>query len=787
MTEVYINNTLVDIKEDLPIPLNYAIADLKSPDKRNTSFSKTIVLPGSKVNNELFSHIYDISKEALVSGTGKINFTPDFNPNLKAKCQIYTDSLLQFNGFVQLLKINKDEEKIEYEVAVFGSLANLFTELEGLKLENLDLSEYNHIFNKANQKNSWDTSIIKDGSAYVNFSGGNPIGEGYVYPLIDYGYDQSQSIYKVKNLFPAIYVKTYIDKIFERANFTYSSNFFNSTFFKRLVIPTSSEAIKLSQAQIEERKFLATTPSPSSYNIILNNNGGSATAGSLILDPVIFTNDSTGAGFDPSGVYSTTTGKYKVNKTGLYDLTTTFNVTRTINLPTGADENKTFYRNNNFLVRIYKTSGVYLAEKYFIFDKETESTISGEVKATGITLTQNEEVIIRVYHSPNYTFKNSSGTELHADASEDLVLNSFSFYNDAISIPVDEGELLLLSSAIPREVLIKDFFLSIIKMFNCYVKPDSENERNLLIEPQIDFYSGNEVIDWTDKLDTKKKIEIRPVSEIEGKEYVFSYKEDKDYYNDKYFIKYSNVYGTKSQTINNDFVKGKSEIKLVFSPSPLVGNFFNSIVIPRYVKRNDDGSVSPQAGNIKILYYGGLKSGSWTYSSQTSGDTSESSYPYAGHVDDPNSPTIDLLFHWPEELYYAPNSYTDNNLFSKYWQQFIEEITDKDSKIVTAYFRLRPEDIFKLDFKNFIHVDGINYRLNKIIDYNPLDEESTKVELAKIKRGVPFVPGEIDIGNGGNTEAKVLDGGLNNVLRYKNVIDGGENDNDSLLPILNGV
>ena len=45
MTEIVINNTSLDVYKDIPISLNYSIADIRNPDKRNTSFSKTITLP----------------------------------------------------------------------------------------------------------------------------------------------------------------------------------------------------------------------------------------------------------------------------------------------------------------------------------------------------------------------------------------------------------------------------------------------------------------------------------------------------------------------------------------------------------------------------------------------------------------------------------------------------------------------------------------------------------------------------------------------------------------------
>jgi hypothetical protein len=94
---------------------------------------------------------------------------------------------------------------------------------------------------------------------------------------------------------------------------------------------------------------------------------------------------------------------------------------------------------------------------------------------------------------------------------------------------------------------------------------------------------------------------------------------------------------------------------------------------------------------------------------------------------------LDLNFGVPREIYYRASTYTANNLFNTYYSKFINEITDKDSKIVTAYFHLTPLDILTLDFRNEFYFDNQRFRLNKIYDYNPIVNELTKCEFVKLK------------------------------------------------------
>ena len=71
-----------------------------------------------------------------------------------------------------------------------------------------------------------------------------------------------------------------------------------------------------------------------------------------------------------------------------------------------------------------------------------------------------------------------------------------------------------------------------------------------------------------------------------------------------------------------------------------------------------------------------------------------------------------------------------NNLFNTYYSSYLAEITDKDSRLVTAKIKLNEQDIFNLDFGRFIWIDGVLYRLSKIIDYSA--GEICTIELLRV-------------------------------------------------------
>jgi hypothetical protein len=134
--------------------------------------------------------------------------------------------------------------------------------------------------------------------------------------------------------------------------------------------------------------------------------------------------------------------------------------------------------------------------------------------------------------------------------------------------------------------------------------------------------------------------------------------------------------------------------------------------------------------NIRILYYGGLKTCTSVY---TFSGISRTQYPYAGHLDDPITPYKDLSFGVPIEVYYKPTNYTNNNLFNVFHKQQVEEITNENARIITGYFYLTPIDINSLDFRNIYYVDGHYMRLLSIDDYSPTANGFCKCKFIKIK------------------------------------------------------
>ena len=738
-TKIYINSELIDITDDVSIPLTYAIADVREPEKRNTTFSKTVVIPGSQLNNKLFGQIWNVNSSVNSSGT--TNFNPMFNPNLKASAIITYKDVVQFTGIVQLLNVNLlDEYEINYEVAFLGELGNIFQAIENKTLAQVDLSAYNHLYTAQNQKNSWNNSITKNGASYP-FT----LGEGYVYPLIDYGYNNGVD-WNVKHLFPAVYVKTIIDKIIGDAGFQYQSNFFNSDLFKRLVIPYSGgSSLKLTDTQIENRTFRATSSGVTSIN----------NTGSQFFTDIAIKDDSTSPNFDTGGVYNNTTSEFTVSKNGTYVIRLKPKVTIT-HFPSANTTLKVQQAHVGWFV-IRKNNvdiaSVQVVLRETVANPNVFTILNGGSTVTSGTTTLEQtgelslstslnvsDVISAEFYNVNTQVYNTGGNSATNYARININVGTM-FAAQLSDVNIQEGDEVQINSILPAKFKQSEFLKSIIKCFNLFIQQDKLIPNKLLIEPRKNFYpnTADYVRDWTYKLDNSRQIKIVPMGELNTKRFIFTYKKDEDYYNKQYFDEYQEIYGEKILDVENDFLKGEIKNEVIFSPTPLVDTIGIDRIIPKIYDVDEQGTIKPKASNIRLLYYGGVKTTNNPYNHiATSGTTVLSTYGYAGHVDNPTSPVIDLSFGVPKEVMYLTESYTANNLYNVYWADYFNELIDANSKIFIGYFKLDEIDINELNFQCSFYFENEYWRLNKIYDYNPSSGEPTKCEFVKLKTSIPF-------------------------------------------------
>lgn len=784
---------VLDLINDVPISLNFSIAEVQDPSKRNGSHSKTIELPFTAKNNAFFEHWFEVNIETLA-----------FNINRKTPIKLYAGGVEVFKGGGNLrlreieVKLQNNTNEGKYRAEIYGQLNDLWFSIGDGKLEELtSLTAYNHVYNRVNQAASWVA----------------PLGVGYVYPLIDYGYNGFLTNYfKVEHLRPGIYEKAYFDAIFAAAGKTYTCPFASTNFFKKQYIPHNGDKFTMNALDLATYEFYAGDTGASvanSKNLSVIGAGPEWFSGDIFSSMsssyyMKYNDDTTNPFVDTGNVYDTTTGIFTVGQTGKYNLQfkTDFEIkfsavpvgTVTINLGS-----------NNVWPLSYKilrsTDG---GVTWTIANNDTPNfqanvittayqTISKTWSFTGSFNTGDK---IRLLIHPLYSnaggygiiFKDGGGNPITAGtATMDWRFRSTATLKETLNTSdYVSGQSINLLDAVPKDIKQKDFLLSLFRKYNLYVTQDPNDDNNYIIETRDEFYNNGKTIDWTKKLAYDMPFVSKPANSVTNAlNFIYKYKEDQDYYNKKYFDANGEVYGTHKEVLETDFAKSDLKTELIFSATPVVDNPNNSMIIPK-IFTYDGTNVKPTKHNIRTLMFNGIEpltGGTWTYEAPTADALGAAllpmtTYPASAMVDDPLNPTESIEFGVPNEVFYTTSNYTNNNLFNRFYYRFVNELTDRDSRIVTAYFYLTPSDINQFDFRNTVFVRDAYYIVNQIIDYNPIQDGLTKVELLLLKHhdeaettSGPSSAIETNIGNTsisartfGNRPEETNIGNANNVL-----------------------
>ena len=785
---------ILDTFQSENISLNYNLADIQDISNRNSSFSKTIVIPDTQNNRLAFEFISELTSDSL------------FNANLKSPCFITANGLNVFRGNLQLknIRTNFSEGFSEYEIVIFNEVDTFIRNIGEKYLSDLDFTYLDHQWTYANAVATW-------------YAGYGP----YYYPLIDNGVNYTE--HTIGNLFssgsvnpetgvmmddmkPAFQVKTVLDQMFLNAGFTYRSEFLNSEFFKSLIIPHNGQKLAPQSDLIYDNLFRAELTGATGYSSAgnwntLNENDNVVPFSNILFNP----NDTYQAGptygyIGPSqsfiisfgsevivnfllaatisgtlsvgGTFSTLTANAN---TQFYDCDLTLKFRRDDavggqrNVPIDGGSADDFYTPIGSVEWIGPTgiSGTIFYPKYtyarpgstaefvqignkiyasysctvFSDDLDNRSNPTDIDKYyVPVTGEKIDCIIGMKYNIDSFGFglylRPLTGGEL-------LSSNEFSFFN-TIKSDLFPGGIISMSDMLPKKFKQKDFFKGLMNMFNLYIEPDKDNNRIINIEPRVDFYTDGETLDWSEKIDLSS-INVSLSSDFQSKKTTLTYKADSDYLNKEYTAQTEEIYGQEVWEFDNDFITQENKIEVSFSSTPIialpVGTGFNQFPMSRLAKDENGGTFE---SNCRIMIRTNspipLENGQlWVlWETVVEGGAANVRYdiPWAGHLDNPFTPTKDLNF---GQVYTSSFNWdaTLNTLYNNYWRDYIELINSSYSKFLVADFFLNETDLSNFSFENkiFLELNGqpTLWLVNSISDYNPVEYALTKVQLIRIK------------------------------------------------------
>ena len=689
-TRLYLEGYEADTLGDIDVDFSYSIADISDIERRNTSYSKTMVLPSTPNNQKLFGNIFDVSVSNDYYDTDP-NILVNFNPSKQAKAQIFLDNVKVFDGVLRLIKVNNKEGDITYEVNVFGRLRDILHTLGDKTLAELNFDDYDHIWNDTNIKLSWNSTEWVDGA------------DNYVYPLVDYGYSIDGISYPLTNFKPAVYIREILKRIFDDAGFEIRAPFFNTQYFKKLIMVTAEKSITrqvstlLNQESYGNLEYITTD---------FNWDNFSYFGGDIAHEGFTIENSGT---------------KFKWNRAQTLNTALTYegHFQFIALAPTRVQWTLDVLKNGSPIFT--KTVIVNFVSTYQTYNWDVSSALA-------VILNTNDYFQIQLSGEQVGGHGTGIQTEVYYRGEVLKIGNTV-----PVSVELAEGDTMKIGYTMPKSMKQRDFLKSIITMHNLYVTQDKLRDNILEIIPYSLFYRAfkNEAADWTDKLDTSQDVTITPVSELSAKEYRIAFDDDSDYWSQFYKTKFNEGYGESRKIIDNDFVLETKAIKVVFAPPVMREEVDGRVMIHLYKVEN--GIKVKDNFKPRIAYWKPEVQcpTMWTMT-YAAGYSQMSAYPYAGHLNDPVDPVNDLLFGTPKEVYFSISVYPGANLYEAYYAPLIDLIGDRNSRLLEGMFYLTPQDIMDLDFRKIIKVGNHYYQLHKVDKYNPIANTLSHVSLFKI-------------------------------------------------------
>lgn len=524
--------------------------------------------------------------------SGNIGY--DLNFKKKMRAYVIEDNQVVLSGYAKMIDGCSKDGLTSYQLQITSDLGGFISILANKRLEDLfaavvtDLdvdptgqtsrvdpipSPYDHTLEISNIIASWYDDPFNQ--------------KPYAYPLIDYGNSDTVGLtnFRTDTLRPALHAKDYWDLIFDRAGFTYESAFINSPYFGTLIIPYKDGNIS-----IVNTSSVTVTSSGSTFTDVIPNDGEDPVNSFYIFDTLLN---------DPTGVYDTADQQYNTNRTGNYLASCSFQFYYSMSPGAGTSGIQLQNPKTHIFIHfeLYSSgdtspyadiikeyiqpigSVTFSGLTYFV-DDQISDTLEVNIQDVPLNIqTPTDFIKVRISCSAvgdaGAFFPQIITGTLYPGSSTLNVINGetvIPILTISYSSNLD-GQYLTFADFVPKSVQQIDYINSIVKLFNLYPVQDENKRNHFKIFTRDEFFSNQKTIDWTNKLDLLSDISVKPIPELDASQLLFSYKEDKDWFNKQYNSLYGNFsYGSLRIETGYDFANKVNNVVdgLIFGPTPIV-------------------------------------------------------------------------------------------------------------------------------------------------------------------------------------------------------------------------
>jgi hypothetical protein len=672
----------LELYENDPVNLTFQYSDIEKIQSSVGSYSQSFRIPATQNNIDFFGTFFNVNEQG------------GFNTKRKQPAEMFFNTVPIASGFIQLRQVYIQKERYaDFEITFFGDTVDLARTIGDQKLKDLDLSAFDHLLNYSNYtlarvgalfSGKVRYGLIDKGKNFSNIGNGQPITADQPLELADFT--------------PCLRIREVVNAIFEDNDFVLDSDFFSDSALDNYLTPfyNGAESPQTSVYLDDYTMLVGLYVTLESFAI----------SGASYYFPSTFVD--TGSFWDTQAQYDTTTDILNTDYSAWFSV----GMTGRINCGYGVG--------GNFRICLYNnTDGevVWQSETVMIESGGTHSFIG--------------DFVVQLYSSIDYKY--AIWTD-QPSSNFDLIAGEYAdgFWNTSLRIydmtePFN-GQTVSLSANAP-DIKQMDYLTSLQKMFNLVFVADKLNPKKITIEPFKDYNSGGQIKDWTELLDYGKDVVIKPTTDIQAKEYEWTYSEGKDYVNKFYKDNADRIYGRYLiEDGENDFSTGSKKVQPKFGAFPLSPVQGTGLKIFKAIDEKGAAIKEP----LCHVVYGKNISMNGIFIDDNGTLRTEADFYYIGHYSELNPDVGDIDLNFGGEIPTYPieaNPY--DNLYNTYWREYVNQLYSTEARMLQAHFDLDVADISQFEFSDQIWIKDSYWRILSI-DYSPNSKSTSKVKLIKI-------------------------------------------------------
>lgn len=730
--------TELDCIDADPIRLTLSIDELADITMVSSVFSRSFQVPSTVRNEQFFASAF------MVTGT-------NFNAAIKADAYIQVNGQFFTAGNIRLQKIQIDEKtgSPAYIIIFMGETSDFSSQVGSKLLTDLDFTHLNHQRTYDSIVESWFADPADPTQGLLNGD--------ILYPLIEWGYNYDEDNVPLENVIttrtasptrftlntnplaqyqwkPVVRLRALWDQIFEEAGYTYTSpQFFDLVDVNNMYIITEQVA-RARLATDNNFGQVQWTPQDSPLNGYLDNQ-----AWQNVNFSAPYSDDTVPVTYEDDGFnFSLGTSRYNTPVAGSYQFEVDWEAYNIGQAATLGDYAWIRFQLCTFSLGNPEEVLTILDENLYQVDEVYPTLTFGTYTSASVFIPANQNVGVRVRWASGYT--DPLQTPPYAQ------ILSYALFS-CVASPTE----LSISRILPTNVKQIDFLKSIIQTFKLVLIPDKAVKNRFIIEPWDTWVNNAEIqrLDWTDKLDVNKILDLTPTFQTQQRDLVFQWDEDTaDQINDGFKTEVRIPFGWYRYYSGIDIITGETIIKPLLTSQPLAYvDGSASWVIPQVHGVSNSGDTTQYPAilpKLRLVYYNGTVASEepWYLADDNDAAQEKNVYPLVSHLSawaatDPAVIATANDLNWANMTQYSLQSsfvadypQVGNSLFTKYWASYVDEIYSPWSRVLQANFKLNPTDIFNFSFNNVVWVKDQWYRVKKIKDWQFNGETlSTQCEL----------------------------------------------------------